>query len=99
MRLEEAHFSNDVTKPYFIMDHLFFHKPFFIYRLHRLEELAIRWLGPMSLALYLTDREATMLIEYITNSRILQHRTNIGYHIVYVDGVSLITDIGLLFDP
>ncbi|CAH8514291.1 unnamed protein product [Schistosoma rodhaini] len=55
-------------------------------RLHRLEELAIRWLGPMSLALYLTDREATLLIEYITNSRILQNRTNIGYHIVYVDG-------------
>ncbi|XP_018646039.1 glycosyltransferase-related [Schistosoma mansoni] len=61
-------------------------------RLHRLEELAIRWLGPMSLALYLTDREATLLIEYITNSRILQNRTNIGYHIVYVDGVQWSAD-------
>ncbi|RTG87199.1 glycosyltransferase-like protein LARGE [Schistosoma bovis] len=70
-------------------------------RLHRLEELAIRWLGPMSLALYLTDREATMLIEYITNSRILQNRTNIGYHIVYVDGkfypINLLRNIAIKY--
>ncbi|KAH8861374.1 LARGE xylosyl- and glucuronyltransferase 2 [Schistosoma japonicum] len=55
-------------------------------RLGRLEELAARWDGPMSLALYLTDRETTLLMEFITNSRILQNRTNIGYHVVYVDG-------------
>ncbi|KAK4469711.1 hypothetical protein MN116_007235, partial [Schistosoma mekongi] len=55
-------------------------------RLGRLEELAARWYGPMSLALYLTDRETTLLIEFITNSPILQNRTNIGYHVVYVDG-------------
>ncbi|CAH8519042.1 unnamed protein product [Schistosoma bovis] len=70
-------------------------------RLHRLEELAIRWLGPMSLALYLTDREATLLIEYITNSRILQNRTNIGYHIVYVDGkfypINLLRNIAIKY--
>ncbi|CAH8501160.1 unnamed protein product [Heterobilharzia americana] len=55
-------------------------------RLHRLEELSMKWLGPISLALYLTDREATLLVEFVTNSKILQNRTNIGYHIVYVDG-------------
>ncbi|VDP20517.1 unnamed protein product [Schistosoma margrebowiei] len=70
-------------------------------RLHRLEELAIRWLGPMSLALYLTDREATLLIEYITNSRVLQNRTNIGYHIVYVDGkfypINLLRNIAIKY--
>nr|CAH8839800.1 unnamed protein product [Trichobilharzia regenti] len=55
-------------------------------RIHRLEELAVNWLGPISLALYLTDREAALLVEFITNSRILQNRTNIGYHVVYVDG-------------
>ncbi|KAA3676323.1 glycosyltransferase-like protein LARGE [Paragonimus westermani] len=55
-------------------------------RLHRLEELARSWEGPMSLALYLTDKEAGVVVDFLYNSQVLQSRRNIGYHVVYVDG-------------
>ncbi|KAG5450686.1 LARGE xylosyl- and glucuronyltransferase 1, partial [Clonorchis sinensis] len=56
-------------------------------RIHRVEEIAKRWEGPMSLALYVTDRDAAVLVDFVSRSQLLVNRTNIGYHLVYVDGV------------
>lgn len=46
------------------------------------------FLGPISLALYISDAEAQQLLSYISNSNTLSTRTNIGYHVVYKEGVS-----------
>lgn len=46
------------------------------------------FLGPISLALYISDAEAQQLLSYISNSNTLSSRTNIGYHVVYKEGVS-----------
>lgn len=45
-------------------------------------------LGPVSLALYISDAEAQQLLSYISKSDVLNTRTNIGYHVVYKEGVS-----------
>ena len=44
-------------------------------------------LGPISLALYLSDREADKLVSFVRNSPILRKRQNIGYHVVFKQGV------------
>jgi hypothetical protein len=46
------------------------------------------FLGPISLAFYLSDSEAFELLNYIQKSVLLSVRRNIGYHIVYKEGVS-----------
>ncbi|KER29887.1 hypothetical protein T265_03580 [Opisthorchis viverrini] len=56
-------------------------------RIHRVEEIAKRWEGPVSLALYVTDRDAAILVDFVSRSQLLVNRTNIGYHLVYVDGI------------
>ena len=43
--------------------------------------------GPISLALYLTDTEADLLDSFVTSSDCVRARKNIGYHIVYKQGV------------
>lgn len=57
-------------------------------RLQMLELLSNRWEGPISIALYLSDAEAQQFLKYAQDSEILTKRINIGYHIVYKDGVS-----------
>lgn len=43
----------------------------------------------MSLALYMTDAEAQQFADFITDSEILSVRRNVGYHVVYKDGVRM----------
>ena len=48
------------------------------------------WPGPMSLTLYLSDAEADQFVHFAHNSDALQNRKNIGFHVVYKEGVSKI---------
>jgi glycosyltransferase-like protein LARGE len=57
-------------------------------RLQMLEQLCQHWVGPISLALYMSDAEAHQFLRYALQSSILSTRRNIAYHIVYKDGVS-----------
>ncbi|KAM7540657.1 hypothetical protein Aperf_G00000030884 [Anoplocephala perfoliata] len=56
-------------------------------RLHRLEEIAAYWEGPMSLAVYVSDREGAILAEYLESSTILFSRKNICIHLVFQEGI------------
>jgi len=58
-------------------------------RLQMLEQLCQQWVGPISLALYMSDAEAHQFLRYALQSPILSTRQNIAYHIVYKDGVSI----------
>ena len=51
---------------------------------------ARHWPGPMSLTLYLSDAEADQFVHFAHNSDVLQNRKNIGFHVVYKEGVSKI---------
>lgn len=44
--------------------------------------------GPISLALYMSDSEAQQFLSYVHNSKELVRRKNVGYHIVFKEGVS-----------
>lgn len=44
--------------------------------------------GPISLALYLSDAEAEEFQHFVLESDYLRSRTNVGYHIIYKQGVS-----------
>ena len=70
-----------------------YHNDFSIFQLsfdrkHMVELLLEQWEGPVSLALYLTDAEAAHFEDFALNSQILSKRTNVGYHVVYKEGVS-----------
>ena len=52
-----------------------------------LETICKHWEGPISLALYMSDAEAQQFLRYAVESEILMSRKNVGYHIVYKDGV------------
>ncbi|KAL5962365.1 LARGE xylosyl and glucuronyltransferase 2, partial [Taenia solium] len=56
------------------------------FQLHRLEEIAANWEGPMSLAVYITDREAGIITEYLDSSMFFTSRENIGIHLVFQEG-------------
>lgn len=43
--------------------------------------------GPISLSLYMSDAEAQQFLSYAQNSEVLKNRKNIGYHVVYKEGV------------
>ena len=58
-------------------------------RLQMLETICRHWEGPVSLALHMSDAEAQQFLRYAQGSEILMQRKNIGYHIVYRDGVRL----------
>ena len=45
--------------------------------------------GPISLALYMSDAEAQQFLRYALSSEVLMARKNIGYHVVYKDGVNI----------
>jgi hypothetical protein len=51
--------------------------------------------GPISLALYMSDTEAQQFLQYALSSEILMARKNIGFHIVYKDGVCCCCDLWL----
>ena len=53
-----------------------------------LETICKHWEGPISLALYMSDAEAQQFLRYALSSETLMLRKNVGYHIVYKDGVS-----------
>lgn len=44
-------------------------------------------IGPISLSLYMSDAEAQQFLSYAQNSEVLKNRKNIGYHVVYKEGV------------
>ena len=44
--------------------------------------------GPISLALYMSDSEAQQFLRYVQSSSELVKRKNVGYHIVFKEGVS-----------
>jgi glycosyltransferase-like protein LARGE len=56
-------------------------------RLQMLEMICRHWEGPISIALYMSDAEAQQFLRYALGSETLMSRKNIGYHIVYKDGV------------
>lgn len=57
-------------------------------RLQMIENLCRLWEGPVSLALYLSDAEAGQFEDFVAESECLPGRTNIGYHVVFKQGVS-----------
>lgn len=59
-------------------------------RLQMLETICRHWEGPISLALYMSDAEVQQFLRYAISSNILMSRKNVGYHVVYRDGVSWI---------
>lgn len=56
-----------------------------------LETICKHWEGPISLALYMSDAEAQQFLRYAQGSETLMTRKNIGYHVVFKDGVSGLT--------
>ena len=52
----------------------------------------------MSLALYLSDAEADQFVHFAQNSDVLRSRKNIGFHVVYKEGVRKIITGDKLFD-
>ncbi|KAL8169636.1 UNVERIFIED_CONTAM: LARGE xylosyl- and glucuronyltransferase 2 [Gekko kuhli] len=55
-------------------------------RLQMLEAICKHWIGPISLALYLSDAEAQQFLRYAQASEVLSSRRNVAYHIVYKEG-------------
>ncbi|XP_054828387.1 xylosyl- and glucuronyltransferase LARGE2 isoform X2 [Eublepharis macularius] len=55
-------------------------------RLQMLEAICKHWLGPISLALYMSDAEAQQFLRYAQASEVLGSRRNVAYHIVYKEG-------------
>ena len=55
-------------------------------RLHMVELLSTHWDGPMSIAIYASDQEAQLVLQYVYSSPILKSRKDIGIHIVYKSG-------------
>lgn len=56
-------------------------------RLSVFESLSKRWNGPISAAFYLDKNQVKDLKRYVKRSQILSNRTNIGYHVVYREGL------------
>lgn len=59
-------------------------------RIYLLEHIAKTWTGPISFTLYVSDAELVKAMRLITDSEILNRRTDIAYHVVFQQGVSLI---------
>ena len=52
-----------------------------------LEPMCRHWEGPMSIAVCLYDSEVSSFLDLISSSPIIRLRRNIGYHIVYKEGI------------
>lgn len=57
-------------------------------RLIQFNALLQYWTGPVSAAVYVTDSELSMLIQFFDDT--LGNRTNVALHAVYKEGVSFI---------
>lgn len=44
--------------------------------------------GPISIAVYMSDTEAQQFLSFVLSCEPLAQRKNIGYHVVYKEGVS-----------
>lgn len=55
-----------------------------------LEMICKHWEGPIAIALYMSDAEAQQFLRYAMGSETIMSRKNIGYHIVYREGVSFL---------
>lgn len=51
-------------------------------RLYMVKQIVDHWKGPISFALYLTDSESQIFLEYYENSALLRSRCDVGYHVV-----------------
>lgn len=60
-------------------------------RLQMVEQLLTHWDGPVSLTLYISDAEAQQFLAYTQSSEIIASRKNVAYHVVYKEGVSVIS--------
>ena len=56
-------------------------------RLSMLELILSHWSGPVSAALYLTDAESQVFLDLHSSSSQLNSRCNVGYHVVYKEGL------------
>ncbi|VDL89438.1 unnamed protein product [Schistocephalus solidus] len=54
--------------------------------LHRLEEVVVHWDGPISLALYVTDKEVLLLMEYLQSIPTLSNRQDLFVHLIFKEG-------------
>ena len=52
-----------------------------------LEPMCKHWEGPMSIAVFANDSEVSDLLNLISSSPVISSRHNIGYHIVYKEGI------------
>lgn len=52
-----------------------------------INNILLSLVGPISLSLYMSDAEAQQFLSYAQNSEVLKNRKNIGYHVVYKEGV------------
>ena len=52
-----------------------------------LEPTCMHWEGPISIAVSVNDSEVSSLLDLISSSPIISLRHNIGYHIVYKEGI------------
>ena len=57
-------------------------------RLNLLERILGHWDGPASVAIHVTDSQVQGVIDYILNSKSLQHRLNVSYHLLFRVGPS-----------
>ncbi|KAF5306335.1 hypothetical protein FQA39_LY09033 [Lamprigera yunnana] len=51
------------------------------------ELICERWIGPISVAIYVTEEEFPLIIDYIEHSKTLNVRRNIAYHVVFKKGI------------
>lgn len=54
-------------------------------RIQVLDQVAMHWDGPISVAIYLPEAETNLFYESVENSENLLNRKNIGYHLVFRD--------------
>ena len=57
-------------------------------RLNLLERILGHWDGPASVAIHVTDSQVQGVVDYLLNSKSLQHRLNVSYHLLFRVGPS-----------
>ncbi|XP_066252461.1 xylosyl- and glucuronyltransferase LARGE2s-like [Euwallacea similis] len=68
-------------------------------RIHLLENIAKIWTGPISFTLYVSDAELVKSMRLITESEVLNRRSDIAYHAVFQQGefypINTLRNVGL----
>ena len=57
-------------------------------RLSLLERILETWDGPASVAIHLSDYQVEGVVSFLLNSKSLQHRLNVTYHLLFIVGPS-----------